>query len=133
MESFPWLQEGPIMREPIRWPALLGLGVALAVSAVQTDTQNPTSRPQADPDALAMVDLQERIDQYMKMHKEVARGPARLKEAEDPARISEAQEMLAGRIRAARKDARPGDIFTPQIREVFRRLMYPELRGPRGP
>jgi len=120
------------MRELIRWPALLGLGAALAVSVVQTASQNPATREQANPDALALVDFHERIDQYMKMHKEVDKGSARLKETDDPAKIREAQVTLAGRIRAARKDARPGDIFTPQIRAVFRRLMYPELQGAKG-
>ena len=40
--------------------------------------------------------------------------------------------MLAQKVRAARRDAQPGDIFTPQIRPLFRRLLYPELKGPEG-
>jgi hypothetical protein len=36
------------------------------------------------------------------------------------------------KIREARKDAKQGDIFTPEIRQLFRRLMYPEVKGPEG-
>jgi len=34
--------------------------------------------------------------------------------------------------RSARADAKPGDIFTPEIRQLFRRLMYPEVKGAEG-
>jgi hypothetical protein len=40
--------------------------------------------------------------------------------------------VLAMKLREARKDARQGDIFTPEIRQLFRRLMYPEVKGPEG-
>jgi hypothetical protein len=120
------------MRELIRWPASFALGVALAVSVAQTASQNPATQPPANPDALVLVDFQKRIDAYVEMHKDVDKGAARLKETNDPAKIRDAQATLAERIRAARSNARPGDIFTPQIRAMFRRLMYPELKGAEG-
>lgn len=120
------------MRELIRWPATLGLAIAIAVSVAQMTSQNPATQPEANPDALVLVDFQKRIDQYMEMHKDVEKGSAEQKETNDPARIRQAQVTLAERLRAARKDARPGDIFTPQIRTMFRRLMYPETKGAQG-
>ena len=53
-------------------------------------------------------------------------------EAKDLAKIQASRDMLAQRVRAARRNAKPGDIFTPQIRQLFRRLLYPELKGPEG-
>jgi hypothetical protein len=120
------------MRELIRWPASLALGVALAASAAQTASQNPATQPAVNPDALVLVDFQKRIDAYVELHKDVEKGSAKLKETNDPAKIRDAQATLAERIRTARKDARPGDIFTPPIRAMFRRLMYPELKGAEG-
>ena len=120
------------MRELIRWPAALGLGVALAVAVSQMTSQNPATQPPANPHALVLVDFQKRIDQYMELHKDVEKGSAEQKETSDPARIRQAQVTLAERIRASRKDARPGDIFSPQIRAMFRRLMYPETKGAEG-
>jgi hypothetical protein len=40
--------------------------------------------------------------------------------------------MLAARIRVARADAKPGDIFTAEIRNKLRRLLAPELKGEDG-
>jgi hypothetical protein len=40
--------------------------------------------------------------------------------------------VLAQKIAEARKDAKPGEIFTPEIRQLFRRLMYPETKGADG-
>ncbi len=119
------------MRELIRWPAALALGVALAVSA-QTASQNPATQPAPNPDALVMVDFQKRVEEYMKVHNDAEKGSAEQEETNDPAKIRQAQTSLAARLRATRKDARPGEIFTPQVRALFRRLIYPELKGQQG-
>src|SRR4029079_8570976 len=44
--------------------------------------------------------------------------------------IKAAQEALAAKIRVARATAKAGDILTPEIRNKFRRLMYPVVSGP---
>lgn len=113
------------------------LGCAIVTSLLLVWTGSVAGAPgdtgqKANPDALVLADFQERIDKYMKLHDEVAKGAAEMKETRDPAEIHEAQTTLAERIRAARKDARAGDIFTPEIRTAFRRLMYPELKGKDG-
>ncbi|MGH8639954.1 MAG: hypothetical protein ACREUZ_22745, partial [Burkholderiales bacterium] len=51
-------------------------------------------------------------------------------ETKNPAEIRASQDALATKIQAARKDAREGEIFTPAVRQLFRRLMYPETKGP---
>jgi hypothetical protein len=120
------------MRRLFRWPAATLLAAAVGASAVQTDSHKPATQQRANPDAVVLEDFRERVDKYLQMHQEVNKGAARLKETDDPAKIREAQLALAARIRAARKDARPGDIFSAQIRALFRRLLYPELQGPEG-
>ena len=49
-----------------------------------------------------------------------------------PAKISAAKAALAAKVQAARAGARQGDIFTPAVRPVFRRLLAPELKGEDG-
>jgi hypothetical protein len=118
--------------ELIRCLASLFLGIGLSVHAARPASGSAAGRHQANPDAVVLADFRQRIDGYLEVHRDVEKGSARLKETDDPAKIREAQVALAQRIRAARKDARPGDIFTPQVRVLFRRLMYPELKGAEG-
>lgn len=87
----------------------------------------------ANPDALLLKDFQKRVDDYMDLHKRLKRESPPLKETRDPGKIQESQNALAEKIRAARTGAKQGEIFTPEIRQLFRRLMYPEIKGPDGP
>ena len=103
------------------------LGVACIVEG-----QQEASKDQINPDARILQEFQKRIEEYVDLREKVEdKGPA-LKETKDPAKIRASQDALAQNIRAARKGARPGDIFTPEIRQLFRRLMYPELKGRKG-
>jgi hypothetical protein len=110
----------------------LRLAVLALVVCGCTASGEPQDKPPVNADAQVLQDFQARIDKYRDMHKKVEKGDARQKETKDAADIKAAQETLAARIRAARADARPGDIFTPEVRQLFRRLMYPEVKGPEG-
>jgi hypothetical protein len=83
-------------------------------------------------DGALIEDFNARVKKYLEIHKDAAKGSAKLKETEDPAEIVKAQETLAAKIRAARSTAKAGDIFTPEIRNKFRRLLAPELKGEDG-
>jgi hypothetical protein len=88
--------------------------------------------PAVNADAAVLKDFGDRIAAYMAIHKDAAGDGAKLKESSDPAKIMAAQDGMAARIRAARANAKPGDIFTPAVREQFRRLMYPQFKGEDG-
>jgi hypothetical protein len=85
-----------------------------------------------NPDAAILQDFNARIAQYVKVHKDAAKGDAKPKETSDPAEITATKEALAARIRAARPAAKQGDIFTAEIRHLFRRLLAPEVKGDDG-
>ena len=91
-----------------------------------------TGDAQANPDARILADFKSRIDAYMALHNKLAKDAPPLKETKDPSKIRIAQDALAGKIREARATAKPGDIFTPETRELLRRLMYPETKGADG-
>jgi len=120
------------MRQLIRWPVLLILAAVLVVTVVQTASQNPPAAKTTNPDAATLAAFQERVKEYVKLHEDVEKGRAQPKETNDPAKIREAQVALGEEIRAARANARPGDIFTPDVRALFRKLMYPEVKGADG-
>jgi hypothetical protein len=95
-------------------------------------TRQKAAEDNANPDALVLADFQKRIDAYMAIHKDAAKDSLPIKETNNPAEIKAAQEALGAKIRAARADAKPGDVLTPEIRNKFRRLMYPVVQGTAG-
>jgi hypothetical protein len=131
----------------IRLLGVVGVMCALgaAPAAAQKKAAPPPPKPQisaatrqkaaednANPDALVLVDFQKRVDAYMAIHKAAAKDSLPIKETKNPGEIKAAQEALGTKIRAARSDAKPGDILTPEIRNKFRRLMYPVVQGTAG-
>lgn len=93
-------------------------------------TREKAAEENANPDALVLADFQKRIDAYMAIHKDAAKDAPPQKETNDASKIKPAQDALGARIRAARATAKPGDILTPEVRNKFRRLMYPVVTGP---
>ena len=95
---------------------------------ISETTREKAAETNANPDALVLADFQKRIDAYMAIHKDAAKDSPPLKETKKPGEIKSAQEALGANIRALRANAKPGDIMTPEIRNKFRRLMYPVVQ-----
>jgi hypothetical protein len=103
---------------------LISCGIATAAPAGQAQKVNP--------DAQVLQDFTKRIEAYMDLHNRLEKKAPPLKTTDDPAKIKASQDGLAAAIRAERKAAKQGEIFTPQIAALFRRLMYPEVKGREG-
>jgi hypothetical protein len=88
--------------------------------------------PKVNPDAQVLQDFTKRIESYMDLHERLEKKAPPLKTTDDPAKIKASQEGLAAAIRAERQGAKQGEIFTPEIAAIFRRLMYPEVKGREG-
>src|SRR3954464_8844824 len=116
---------------PIRIAGVVALTTAIAASPALAQTKAAPAPPKpqisdatrekaadqnANPDALVMGDFQKRVDAYMAIHRDAAKGAPPLKETKDPGKIQATQEALAAKIRAARATAKAGDILTPEIR-----------------
>ena len=74
-------------------------------------------------------DFRRRANDYMKLQEKLQKQGTRQKERDDIGENLVSAQALAMRIRFARHDARPGDLFTPRIAMALRRAMDPELRG----
>jgi len=94
-----------------------------------TPEQKATAAPD-NPDAAVLADFNARLDHYIKFQRGVQKESPKLKETHDAAKITAAQDILAAKIRNLRKNAKQGDIFTPQVAALFKRLITPELKGP---
>jgi hypothetical protein len=103
-----------------------------AETAIKAGEQKTSTDPSVNSQAPVMADFKARVEKYADLHKQLAKGAAAQKETADPKQINAAQDALAARIQAARVDAKHGEIFTPEIRAEFRRLLRPELKGEDG-
>ena len=105
---------------------------ATATPAQKSEPAQAGSAPRVNRDAAVLADFKGRIDKYMQVRKDAFKGTTTLKETKDPAKLKAAQDAMNANITAARADAKQGDIFTPEARAIFRRLLYPELKGDDG-
>ena len=71
-----------------------------------------------------------RVQQYLKLQKDVEASLPALKPTNEVERIAEHQHALARKIVQARHGARQGDIFTEQVTRQFRRIIRGEFQGP---
>ena len=92
-----------------------------------TGQSEPPSQVLLDKELVS--DFKRRAGDYVKLHEKLQKQGTRQKERANVGENLVSQNALAMRIRFARHDARPGDIFTPPIALAFRRAMDPELRG----
>lgn len=80
-----------------------------------------------NPEARILKEFTDRVQAYVKLQKRVAAGLPPLKGKADPVRIAAYQEALAQAIREARSEAKPGDIFSPEIKSYFLRTLRRKL------
>jgi len=71
-----------------------------------------------------------RVQQYVKLQKDVEASLTALRPTNEVERIAEHQHALARKIAQARRGARQGDIFTEAVTRQFRRIIRGEFQGP---
>ena len=106
--------------------------VTAPVSAGVAAPQPLAAQPQpVNRDAKTMVSFTERVDAYLNLQKaEVAKLPT-LKDESTPIEIDQHQRALGAAIARVRAGARQGDIFTPDMQRVARKLMQQLFRETR--
>jgi len=81
-----------------------------------------TGHPAVNADSAIIQDFEKRVAAYLQLRKNIESNLPRLKSTPSQEKISHYEHELGRAIRAARKDARPGDIFRPEIAAEIRRL-----------
>jgi hypothetical protein len=109
---------------------LIATLVLLLVAVMGAEQKKPN--PPVNRNAAVGSDFGQRVADYMKLHQKAETGLPVPKGTESPANISEFQHQLAARITALRSNAKQGDIFTPEITALFRRLVAMAMRGADG-
>jgi hypothetical protein len=103
---------------------LLLVGVARIPVAAQSPSVPPVS-----PESPAFHEFTQRVQKYVKLHK----AAPRLRPTKQRQEIVARRAALARKIRQARSDAKPGDIFTPEASTEFRRVIQSAFQGPNAP
>ena len=105
-----------------RW-TLIG-GTALVAATAACD--KPESQPPADPTKQVFEDFAKRVDNYMKVRKPLADSVGELDPTKSQAEITARGVGLANALIAARAQAKPGDIFTPEVATILATLIKQE-------
>ena len=102
--------------------------IVMLALAVPASTVRAQDKFQNSPDARVLGDFKVRVEKYDELRKKADNSAPPMKESNDSAKIKDAQNGLAERIGAARAGVKPGEIFTPEIAAVFKRLLRPEAK-----
>lgn len=83
-------------------------------------------------DAETMAEFTRRVNEYVALHKKLEAPLPNLPKEATPQQIDEHQRALGKLIQEARTGAKPGDLFTPDMRRIVRKLLATVFHGPGG-
>jgi len=95
----------------------------------------PTKRvvgPLSPEDAKALATMNDRIKEYVELHRQLERMLPKLPKQASPDQIDLNQRAFEKLMREKRASAKPGEIFTPEARPVIMRLLATVFGGPDG-
>src|ERR1700689_2776203 len=97
---------------------LMAVAVILMAGVLGAETGHPA----VNADSAIIQDFQKRVAGYLQLRKTIESSLPKLKATPSQEKISHHEHELGRAIREARRNARPGDIFTPEIAAEIRRL-----------
>ena len=105
-----------------RWALAGAAGMLVVVAACKKEE----AKPPADPTKQVFEDFAKRVDNYMKVRKPLADSVGELDPTKSQKEITERGVGLANALVAARAQAKPGDIFTPEVATILATLIKQE-------
>ena len=113
------------MRRALDFRILRLIGAAVALVAAGGCKKEET-KPAENPTDTVFADFAKRIDGYMKLRKSLVDSVGELDPTKSQAEITTRATKLANSIIAARAQAKPGDIFTPEFSALIATLIKQE-------
>jgi hypothetical protein len=95
----------------------------------------PTKRvvgPLSEADAAALSTMNDRIKDYVDLHRKLEASLPKLSKDATPQQIDRNQRAFERLVRAERARAKPGNIFTAEATPVIKRLLATVFGGPEG-
>lgn len=112
----------------MRSPARLLLTALIVAAPIVTNAQ---ANPPVNRDSAVATDFQNKVADYMKVRQN-AQTLSVPKNTDQSEKIADYQRQMAAAIRSARSGAKQGDIFTPDITQLFRKLVSSSLNSQEG-
>lgn len=112
--------------------ALVVLALTAPGAVLLAQGQNRQADKRVNPNAKAIADFQEEVQEYIELHRRLEGTLPDLPRDPTPEAIDQRQRALGALIQKARRSEGPGDIFERDVRPVIRRLLYGAFSGPDG-
>ena len=111
-------------------PLLLAAALAAQAEAPRRGAK-PARKATLDPAAQAQAAalFRAKVDQYLALQKREAEQVPKLPEKAVPEQIAAYEAQLATRMRAIRKGAKQGEVFSKDVEPLFRQILTAELAG----
>ena len=78
--------------------------------------------------AAVLADFSKRVNDYVALHRRLANTFGQIDETKSQAEIAAREKALGDAIRTARTNVKPGEILTPQVATIFKKLIADEYR-----
>src|SRR5262245_25385960 len=109
------------------------LVVSIAISTATAGLGPQAKPPLAPPtEAKLISEFEARAQAYFDLRNKVDGGAARQTQTREPEKLEAQRKTLAANIQNARAGAKTGDIITPDIQPLFKRLLKPAIKGSDG-
>jgi hypothetical protein len=111
---------------------LLLASTAGAAAAVDAAAAAPGVQARVNAAAATQAEFLKRVDAYAQLHKKLEAMLPKLPEQATPQQIDQNQRALGVLVAQARAGAKPGDLFTPDMQRLVRRLFIDVFKGEAG-
>jgi hypothetical protein len=112
--------------------AILG-ALLFSLPAVSAPRQQPAqSHPKTNPQAEVIAKFENRVKTYVELRDKLDATLKDVPRQTDPASADRHQRALEKLVATSRKSAKAGDIFTPDMQALVRRLLRPIFSGASG-
>jgi hypothetical protein len=116
---------GVPIQSRLAWLAL----IVLAAGPPASCARDSAGAQDVNPQALALREFGDRTRAYLALRTKLAKEVATVSREASAEQIGRHQEELSAAVRAARRDARQGDVFTPPVVPQFRTIIRRDLRA----
>jgi hypothetical protein len=105
---------------------------ATAASPTQAPPTQRVVGPISEADATALATMNDRIKDYLELHRRLEKSLPKLPDEATPQQIDTNQRSLEQLVRRERANAKQGDIFTREAQPVIKRLLANVFGGAEG-